>query len=160
MDEQQLIKGTVVTDLSSGLVRAEKAEESQQQIEARRIEQVFVTFIRHFNDNRPILSIPKPPEPGVVCDQYVLPGMRRHWGELRACATHPPDKAPFTVCRGCRLHQYVHLSISHDRQNVANRGARAPVCADCATQAIRLYGVGYRGCICDSQWTCYRCREI
>jgi hypothetical protein len=80
--------------------------------------------MRRFNDNRPILFILQPPVLGVACDQHVLPGMRRHWGELMACATHPPDKVPFTVCKGSRVHQQVQPITLHDRQNVANRGAR------------------------------------
>ena len=159
VEEPKLISKAIVTNLCPSLVEAWETQQEQQRSEAQRIEQRFIAFMRRFNDNGPMLSIPQPPELGVACDQHLLPDRMRHWGELRICARHPTDKAPFKVCKGCRVHHQMQLSTSRDQQIVATRGARVPVCADCATQTIRLYGVGHQGCMCDSQWTCYRCRE-
>lgn len=96
----------------------------------------------------------------VDCDQKLLPGMFQHWGELRSCETHPQGRPECRVCKGCRVAQYALESHDFDRKVIMARGARAPVCTSCAKEVVAERGVGHRGCVCDSRWTCFRCREI
>lgn len=98
-------------------------------------------------------------EPGVACDQHLLPGMYKHWGELRRCEKHPPNQPGFNICKGCRVSHHAQDSQTFDRALLMARGARVPVCGKCATKVVRQYGGEYRGCDCDSHWTCFRCRE-
>jgi hypothetical protein len=39
------------------------------------------------------------------------------------------------------------------------RGARVPVCEVCAAKVVEEYGVGHRGCLCNTEWSCLRCCE-
>ncbi|KAF9701560.1 hypothetical protein EKO04_000602 [Ascochyta lentis] len=96
IDEPCLIHKAIISDLYPHLLEAWEAHQEQQKTEAHRIEQKFIAFTRRFNDDSPdAFSTPHPPEPGVACDQHLLPDMGRHWGDLRQCATHPKDHAPF-----------------------------------------------------------------
>jgi hypothetical protein len=98
-------------------------------------------------------------DPGVACDQSLLPGMRKHWGELRSCETHWRERSDFQVCKGCRVAHHGQPDFGFDRGIIMTRGSRVPVCEPCAAKVVDEFGVGYRGCICDSKWTCLRCRE-
>lgn len=160
VDEPQLISKSVVSQLCPHIVEKWDVQQEKLNIEAQRIEQKFITFTRQFNDTALSQPTPNLPDLGVACDEHLFPGMRRHWSEVAICATHPSDQTPFRVCKGCRINHQMKLSTSDDRHIVATRGARVPVCSDCATQAVQEYGVDYRGCVCNRQWTCYRCREI
>ncbi|CAE7176717.1 hypothetical protein PTTW11_06038 [Pyrenophora teres f. teres] len=97
--------------------------------------------------------------PGVVCSQNLLPGMRAHWGELRQCATHLHEDYAFEVCKGCRVAHHAQHDRGFDRALIMSRGARVPVCESCARMALRHLGMRSQACVCDRQWTCYWCRE-
>ncbi|KAF2630173.1 hypothetical protein BU25DRAFT_336311, partial [Macroventuria anomochaeta] len=131
MDEPRLISKITVLQLYPNLAKAWEAQPEKQKIEAQRIEQKSITFMRRLNNARSSLYLPKPPDLGVACDQHLLPGMRRHWGKPRTCTTHPSDQASFGVCKCCRVDHQMQLSTSRDRQFVATRGARVPVCSNC-----------------------------
>ncbi|PSN62747.1 hypothetical protein BS50DRAFT_501689 [Corynespora cassiicola Philippines] len=92
----------------------------------------------------------------VPCDQDLFPGTHRHWGPVRLCETH---RSRFAVCHGCRVAQYMLPVGGIDRECAMKRGARVAVCAECADRARGEYGREFRGCICDTKWTCFRCRE-
>ncbi|EDU45878.1 predicted protein [Pyrenophora tritici-repentis Pt-1C-BFP] len=98
-------------------------------------------------------------DPGVACDQNLLPGMRAHWGELRQCATHLREGNAFEVCKGCRVAHHAQHDRNFDRTLMMTRGARVPVCEGYARMALNNMGMRSRACVCDRQWTCYGCRE-
>jgi hypothetical protein len=96
---------------------------------------------------------------GVACDQRLLAGMRRHWGELRQCTTHPRERGDFLVCKGCLVAHHTQPEREFDRNFLMKEGARVPVCELCATRSVLDLGEGHRGCVCDRNWSCFRCRE-
>jgi hypothetical protein len=98
-------------------------------------------------------------DPGVACDQKLLAGMRRHWGELRQCTKHLRQRGDFLVCKGCRVAHHAQPERDFDRNVLMTEGARVPVCGVCAKRSVLDLGAGYRGCVCDRDWTCFRCRE-
>ncbi|KAF1837966.1 hypothetical protein BDW02DRAFT_475130, partial [Decorospora gaudefroyi] len=100
-------------------------------------------------------------DPGVACDQGLLRGMGRHWGDLRRCERHVCRRggAAFMVCKGCRVAHRAQVDCGFERDLVMVKGARVRVCGRCADEAVKEFGVGYRGCGCDAVWSCYRCRE-
>ena len=97
--------------------------------------------------------------PGVACDQNLLPGMSAHWGKSRQCATHSHKDGAFEVCKGCRVAHHAQHDRGFDRSLIMTRGARVPVCESCAKIAEKHLSMRLRACVCDRQWTCYRCRE-
>ncbi|KZM22560.1 hypothetical protein ST47_g6181 [Ascochyta rabiei] len=109
-EEPRSINKTVISYLYPHLVEAWDAQVAEQETEAQRIEQTFLAFMRRFNDDKLNDFALHPPQPAVACDQHLLPGMSRHWGELRPCATHPQDDAPFRVCKGCRVSHQMQWS--------------------------------------------------
>lgn len=158
-DEPRLISKIVLSDLYPHLIEVWEAQQEKQRNEAHHMEQKFLAFTRRFYDDRLGLLTANLPEPGVPCDQQISPSMKRHWGELKPCATHPQDQAPFRVCKGCRVNHQMQPSTSYDRQLITTRGARVSVCSSCASQVSQQQGADHRRCICDSKWTCSRCRE-
>lgn len=160
MDEPQLINKIRVSQCYPQLVEKWNVQLTQQTFEAQRIEQKFLTFMRRFSNIESSLFTPDPPALGVLYDQQLSSGMRRHWGEVQICITPPADQAPSGVCKDCRVNHQMQRSTSQDRQIVATRGAWVSLCSDCTQQAMQKNGADHRGCICDGQWTCYRAREI
>lgn len=151
-------KATVSRQLPH-LVEAWDAQQERQQDEARQVEQKFIAFVRRFNDTTVRLTTPDSRGSSIACDQRLLPGINRHWGELRECAIHSSEEGRFRVCNGCRINNQTQFVASEEYRVVATRGARVPVCPACASQVIQKHGVEQRGCVCDSTWSCYRCRE-
>lgn len=140
------------------LVRAWGTKKAQEREEALRI---YRTLKGYLHDHRRHLAgkLVSERNPGVACDQNLLPGMRAHWGELRQCAAHSREDGTFEVCKGCRVAHHAQHDRDFDRSLVMTRGARVRVCESCAKIAVTHLGVDSRACICDRQWTCYRCRE-
>lgn len=133
--------------------------EAQQQVLATRDK--WYNFARRFADSGTKFAehVSEPATRGPPCLQPLLPTMKRHWGELRECETHPVDKDPVRICKGCRIAHYEQEIGTFDRQLIMTRGARVSVCRECAGDVVRTLGVGYRGCECDSLWSCFQCRE-
>ena len=96
---------------------------------------------------------------GVACDKKLLPGMKRHFGELRPCATHARERGTFLVCNGCRVAHHAQVERDFERNLLMTEGARVPVCGFCARRSVLDLGEGHRGCACDQDWQCFRCRE-
>lgn len=69
------------------------------------------------------------------------------------------------VCKGCRVAHYAQEASIVDRPLIMARGARVLVCAECANIAVYGYrktdcdDVDHKECVCDTRWTCFRCRE-
>jgi ssDNA-binding Zn-finger/Zn-ribbon topoisomerase 1 len=140
------------------LVSAWETKKRTQHEEAQRIHRNLVGYAYYFCSSGKLPEL-RNKDPGVECDQDLLPGMEQHWGELRKCETHwrgPPD---FWLCKGCRVAHHMQRDPGFDRRLIMINGARVLVCETCAKEAMADFGVGYRGCVCDSQWTCFRCRE-
>jgi hypothetical protein len=72
---------------------------------------------------------------------------------------HPEGRNDVFVCKGCRVAHYALKSQAFDRQLVMARGARVPICEVCATKVLETPSSDHWGCVCDSGWTCFRCRE-
>lgn len=159
MHDPQLISKTDMQMLYPRLVRRWEVQQEAQRREARRIEQKLTRFVRRSFIDGQDLPAPESPNPGIACDQRLLPGMRRHWGELRKCVMHSLQEESFRICEGCRVNHQMQLTALDDRHLVATRGARVPVCSACAISAVQKNGLGHQGCVCDSQWNCCSCRE-
>ncbi|KAJ4344296.1 hypothetical protein N0V95_006173 [Ascochyta clinopodiicola] len=84
MDEPRLISKNVTSDLYPHLAEAWEAQVISQKVEAQRIEQTFLAFMRRFNDDNIKAFTPPPPQPGVACDQHLLPGDARgqDWSQV------------------------------------------------------------------------------
>ena len=140
------------------LVKAWETKKSQEREEALRIYQTLKGYLE--DHERHLAGKPvRERNPGVACDQNLLPGMKAHWGELKQCATHSREDGTFEVCKGCRVAHHAQHDRGFDRSLAMTRGARVPVCESCAPIAVTRFGMESRACICDRQWTCYRCRE-
>jgi hypothetical protein len=138
------------------LVEAWETKNREKKYEAMKIKRNITGYAYYFQSEEKEL---RDKDPGVACDQSLLPGMRKHWGELRRCETHWRERLDFQVCKGCRVAHHTMPDREYDRSIVMTRGARVPICEDCAAKVVEEFGVGHRGCICDSKWTCARCRE-
>jgi hypothetical protein len=138
------------------IVEAWNTKKEKEKEEALRIERNMTGYAHYFQSEEKEL---RDKDPGVACDQSLLPGMKKHWGELRSCETHWKGGPDFQVCKGCRVSHHMQSDEDFDRGIIMTRGARVPVCEDCAAKAMEEYGVGHRGCVCDRQWTCFPCRE-
>jgi hypothetical protein len=68
--------------------------------EARKITRNLAGYVYYFQSEEQEL---RDKDPGVACDQRLLAGMRRHWGELRSCESHWRERQDFQVCKGCRV---------------------------------------------------------
>ncbi|KAG9197260.1 hypothetical protein G6514_001952, partial [Epicoccum nigrum] len=96
MVEPQLISKAVLLQSRPHIVEMWEAQQDERRAEAQRIERNVNKFMRWFSDDAsPGLSAPSPPNTGVVWDQRLLPGMARHWGELRECTSHQSEHGPF-----------------------------------------------------------------
>ncbi|KAF1920439.1 hypothetical protein BDU57DRAFT_438165 [Ampelomyces quisqualis] len=140
------------------IVQAWESNQRNEKEQAHQTEQTFANFIARFLDTNDNNHCAAAPPRGVACDQSLLPGMHRHWGELRKCETHPPDRPPVLVCKGCRVTHYAQECRAFDRGLIMARGARVPVCEKCANMASAHAET--RSCACGSRWTCFRCREV
>ncbi|KAF1946597.1 hypothetical protein EJ02DRAFT_493710 [Clathrospora elynae] len=140
------------------LVEAWEAKKREEREEEWRITQKLTTYAHYFRSEEEELGRR---DPGVACDQNLLPGMKQHWGELRNCETHSRERVygNYQVCKGCRVAHHMQPDRGFDRDLVMARGARVPVCEECATTAVAELGAGYQGCVCDGIWACFRCRE-
>jgi hypothetical protein len=139
------------------IIQAWKISQRIVKSEAHHTEQTFANFIASFLCKKDNNNCAAAPPRGVACEQSLRPGMHLHWGELRKCETHPADRPPVLVCKGCRVAHYAQECRTFDRNLIMARGARVPVCEKCANMAT---GSGeLRSCGCDSRWTCFRCRE-
>ncbi|KAH7095348.1 hypothetical protein FB567DRAFT_27318 [Paraphoma chrysanthemicola] len=98
-------------------------------------------------------------EPPEVCGQRLFPGMSQHWGDLRKCERHPDYRPAMSVCKGCRVAHYTLESETFDRALIMAQGARVPVCRTCAARVLEAVPFQDSRCVCDSEWTCFRCRE-
>lgn len=132
--------------------------------EAQQIEKNFLTFCCEFYGRLPdgTKYVAKKKEVqerdrGVDCGQSLRLGMREHWGEVKKCATHPKIQSGARVCKGCRVSHYEQASATFDRGVIMAQGARVPVCRKCTYKADRRGGNSE--CVCDTRWTCFRCRE-
>jgi hypothetical protein len=97
----------------------------------------------------------------VRCDEGLLSGMRHHWGVTLRCAIHPPDERVPLVCEACRVGQCLQPQRIEglERGLVMQRGARVALCEVCA-EGILWDGVTRRKtCVCDTAWSCGKCRE-
>ena len=153
--EQCLVRKDYLSEQYSGVVEAWETKQREEKEQARQIEGNFFPFACSYLEGNIDEETQQPAHGGVDCDQALLPGMARHWGSVRDCEKHPGRR----VCRGCRVVHYAQQSGAFDRPLIMTRGARVPVCETCASAALKDHGVGYRGCGCDSHWTCLRCRE-
>ena len=157
--EPSLVRKPALAARYPHVVAAWEANQRDEQKEAREIEQRSINFARFLNSDDPRTPAPLRTDPGVACDQSLLPGMNQHWGELRLCESHSQNQPGFHVCKGCRVSHHMQEDRGFDRKVIMARGARVPVCGSCAAGAVEVHGVGHRGCVCDSQWSCCRCRE-
>jgi hypothetical protein len=155
--EPRLVSKQQLSQEYPQIIDAWEAKQGNEKEQASRMEGKFVAFARRFLDCRPDGQSMAQLQREVACDQSLLPGMHQHWGELHDCEFHPQGQSRVVVCKGCRVSHYAQESDTFDRQLIMARGARVAVCQGCASDAIQ--GVGYRGCVCDSRWTCFRCRE-
>ncbi|KAF2827618.1 hypothetical protein CC86DRAFT_321842, partial [Ophiobolus disseminans] len=158
-EQPQLIRKHKLAEDYPHVVAAWEAKQREEKEDMRRTEGEFVAFAGRFFDRSQDERLSAQVHRRVDCDQRLLPGMYQHWGEVRSCETHPPIRAKVRVCKGCRVSHYAQESREFDRQLIMARGARVPVCESCAAIAMEQHGMGYRGCVCDSRWTCFRCRE-
>lgn len=135
------------------------------QKEAEQIEKKFLTFCSEFygclpDGTRYVTKKKKEmvedKDRGVDCGQSLRLRMCEHWGEVKDCATHPKIRSGARVCEGCRVSHYEQASAT-DRGVVVAQGARVPVCRKCIYKADRRGANG--DCVCDTRWTCFRCRE-
>lgn len=140
------------------ILKAWEAKQHDEEEQARQMEENFVKFAGRFLDSDSDKDCAAPLKRGVACEQSLRPGMSQHWGELRKCENHPPNRPDVLVCKGCRVSHYAQECRTFDRLLIMARGARVPVCEKCAN--IALAGVEPRDCVCDSRWTCFRCREV
>jgi hypothetical protein len=151
----RLVRKQELIDLYPHVVDAWKSRLREQNRDATQQHKKFTAVAREFlgrkHGERPLIR-------GVDCDQSLLPGMGQHWGELRTCESHPTNRLETRVCKGCRVSHYAQESRAFDREVTMARGARVSVCSDCATKGVEAHAVGHR-CVCDSKWTCFRCRE-
>lgn len=100
---------------------------------------------------------------GGECSQPLMPGMLRHWGEIRMCEAHTLSHAgvrTFAVCKGCRVAHYALYDWNEEKCIAMHRGARLNVCTDCAEKAVsdvteRKVGM----CVCEERWMCFQCWE-
>jgi hypothetical protein len=138
------------------IVEAWETEKRRQRHEALKIKRSMLGYAYYFRGEEEEL---RDRDPGVACDQNLLPGMKRHWGELRSCKKHWSERPDFQVCKGCRVAHHTQTDQDFDRSVIMTRGARVPMCEDCAANVVEEFGVEHRGCVCDSKWTCARCRE-
>jgi hypothetical protein len=134
-----------------------EATKRHEKDEAGRTEAKFISFASQFLGRQSEEHFTKQPERGVACDQSLLPGMAQHWGQLRSCESHPRSQSSVAICKGCRISHYALKNGTFDRQLLMARGARVAVCEGCATNVLSCDG--YETCVCDSRWTCFRCRE-
>lgn len=141
-------------------MKAWEAKQHAEQIEAEDIEQNVLAVAHMLNSRHSLIPPTFQKQPGLACDQKLLPGVRAHWGRVYRCDTNPPDESGFSVCEGCRVAHYAQHCERFDRALVMARGARVPVCVECAAGALEDRNGGGEGCICDKQWTCFQCREI
>jgi hypothetical protein len=152
---QCLVRKDYLAEQYPEAVETWEAKQHKEKEQARQIESNFFAFARSFLERDIDEDNAQHAHCGVRCDQALLPGMAKHWGELRDCDKHPGLR----VRKGCRVSHYTQESRTFDRPLIMTRGARVPVCEACASAALKEHGVGYRGCGCDSHWTCLRCRE-
>ncbi|KAF2026688.1 hypothetical protein EK21DRAFT_73593 [Setomelanomma holmii] len=157
--EPCLLRKEVVANRHPHILEAWESKQRNEREQARQIEQKIVAFARKFLDTEP----PKPgtlrPRPSVACDQGLLPGMARHWGELHRCVVHPEGHPVIYVCKGCRIAHHALDSRAFDPHLIMARGARVPVCGKCAAMAVESSESEHQGCVCDSYRACFRCRE-
>ncbi|KAF2869051.1 hypothetical protein BDV95DRAFT_110775 [Massariosphaeria phaeospora] len=136
-------------------------KQQAEEAEADRITHKAASFVQFFNG--PIRTAKQPAAEShntpasrdMSCDQELLPGTTTHWGDVRTCENH---NTVFDVCKGCRIAHY-SVDRGYDRKAVITRGARVPVCMGCAETAMVEFGPEFKGCACDTAWTCFRCRE-
>ncbi|KAH7401354.1 hypothetical protein BKA66DRAFT_400749, partial [Pyrenochaeta sp. MPI-SDFR-AT-0127] len=141
------------------IVEAWETKQREEKDQARQIEYNLLAFSRYLSSPKSKMLNTRQVEPEVACDQNPLPGMIQHWGEVRRCEIHPRDQANIRVCKGCLVSNYIQEDRGFDRKLIMARGARVPVCKTCAAAAVEVYGIGHRGCVCNNQWSCFRCRE-
>jgi len=157
--EPRLISKQELAERFPHVVAAWEARQRAEKEDATQKEGNFVAFAGQFLNRRQDKRHAAPSQRQVDCDQSLLPGMGQHWGELRSCETHPLTRPDVHVCKGCRVAHYARESRTFNRQLIMARGARVAVCEECAATAVETHGIGHRGCVCDSRWTCFRCRE-
>tara|TARA_R110002003_G_scaffold68_14_gene6182 strand:+ start:19179 stop:20111 length:933 start_codon:yes stop_codon:yes gene_type:complete len=157
--EPYLVSQAVLANKYPHILQAWEAKKRYDNTEAQKTERKIVSFARRFLDRQSNMRDVSAPQLGVACDQHLLPGMSQHWGELRRCELHPEGRQGVFVCKGCRVAHYALKSQTFDRQLIMARGARVPICEVCATKVLETPNSGHRGCVCDSGWTCFRCRE-
>jgi hypothetical protein len=155
---QGSVRKTELANEYPQIVRTWQRSQRAQKAEARRMEQNVVAFAARLLDHNSDSGHDHATQTqrGVDCEQSLQDGMDRHWRELRECDAHPPDKPGIRLCKGCRVNHYMQGSTGFDRPLFMARGARVPVCQECA-EVARSTDNG--SCVCDSQWTCFRCRE-
>lgn len=151
-----VLKSQIATHYNH-LIYAWEDKMRKEKEQAEQIEQVALSFLQYFRSPLEPRLNPYRRQPGVKCDQDLLPDMTKHWGELHHCKNHDTT---FNVCKGCRVAHHTMKDRSFDRKAIMAQGARAPVCKDCAGDILSEYRRGYQGCVCDTEWTCFRCREI
>lgn len=148
------------------IVEIWKEKQYDERREARQIEQKFLAFATQnlYGETDSEEEVSRGSEE-VDCDQSLRPGMGEHWGEVRKCETHPNYRPAEWVCKGCRVAHYAQRETAFDRSFIMALGARVPVCAGCADEAVEMYmkkeeeGAKFKECKCDALWTCFRCRE-
>lgn len=126
--------------------------------EALQVKQSMTDYAKFFQGKQSVEEFARS-ECRVACDQKLLAGMRRHWGELRPCAPHPRERGDFLVCIGCLVAHHTQPGREFDRNVLMKERARVLVCQLCATRSVLNLGKGHRGCVCDRYWSCFRCRE-
>jgi hypothetical protein len=97
----------------------------------------------------------------VRCDEGLLPGMRHHWGVVHRCAIHPCDERAPRVCEACRVGQCLQPQRIEglERSLVIQRGARVALCEACAGGIMQDGDTRRKTCVCDTAWSCGKCRE-
>jgi hypothetical protein len=152
----ELVEKQTLAQKYPKIVEAWETKRQDQQNQARGVESNFMSFAKRFLDQDSEGFVTAQSRE-IACDQSLRAGMIHHWGPIRKCEAHPPGQARVFVCKGCRVSHCAQESRMFDRSLIMTRGARVPVCRACANTASK--DVELHGCVCDSRWTCYKCRE-
>jgi hypothetical protein len=153
----ELVEKQTLAQKYPKIVAAWETKQRDQQNGARGVERNFMSFAKRFLDQDSEGFVAAQSHE-INCDQSLRAGMIHHWGPIRKCETHPPGQARVFICKGCRVSHYAQESSTFDRSLIMARGARVPVCKTCADTTSEGLEEPH-GCVCDSRWTCYKCRE-
>ena len=122
------------------IVEAWHTKKRKEKHDASKVKRSMAGYAYYFQSEEKEL---RDKDPGVTCHRSLLPGMRKHWGELRSCETYWRERPDFQVCKGCRVSHHGQPDRGCDRGIIMTQGARVPVCEVCAAKVVEEFGIGH-----------------